>query len=97
MSIHELLIGTEDIKRMVQKHETVEVLRDKAKSEGMTTLLQERHSEGYQRFLPILNRCAAFASNNRTLNKFVGRSKRRGSNSVRISAIGSIFKYHSTQ
>jgi len=41
MSIHELLIGTEDIKRMVQKHETVEVLRDKAKSEGMTTLLQD--------------------------------------------------------
>lgn len=41
MGIHELLIGTEDIKRMVQKHETVEVMRDKAMSEGMTTLLQD--------------------------------------------------------
>jgi type II secretory ATPase GspE/PulE/Tfp pilus assembly ATPase PilB-like protein len=41
MGIHELLVGTEDIKRMVQKHETVEVMREKAISEGMTTLLQD--------------------------------------------------------
>jgi len=41
MGIHELLVGTDDIKRMVQKHETVEVMRDKAASEGMTTLLQD--------------------------------------------------------
>ena len=41
VSIHELLVGTDDIKRLVQKHETVEVMRDKAMSEGMTTLLQD--------------------------------------------------------
>ena len=41
MGIHELLIGTDSIKRMVQKHETVEVMRNKAMSEGMTTLLQD--------------------------------------------------------
>lgn len=41
MSIHELLIGTDNIKRLVQKHETVEVMRNKAMSEGMTTLLQD--------------------------------------------------------
>ena len=41
MGIHELLVGTEDIKRMIQKHETVEVMRDKAMAEGMTTLLQD--------------------------------------------------------
>jgi type II secretory ATPase GspE/PulE/Tfp pilus assembly ATPase PilB-like protein len=41
MGIHELLVGTDDIKRMVQKHETVEVMREKAMSEGMTTLLQD--------------------------------------------------------
>ena len=40
-AIHELLIATEDIKRMVQMHETVEVMRNKAMSEGMTTLLQD--------------------------------------------------------
>jgi type II secretory ATPase GspE/PulE/Tfp pilus assembly ATPase PilB-like protein len=41
VGIHELLVGTDDIKRLVQKHETVEVMRDKAMSEGMTTLLQD--------------------------------------------------------
>ncbi len=41
LGIHELLVGTDDIKRMVQKHETVEVMRDQAILEGMTTLLQD--------------------------------------------------------
>jgi type II secretory ATPase GspE/PulE/Tfp pilus assembly ATPase PilB-like protein len=41
MGIHELLIGTDEIKRMVQKHSTVEVMREKAMAEGMTTLLQD--------------------------------------------------------
>ena len=41
MGIHELLIGTDEIKRMVQKHATVEVMREKAMAEGMTTLLQD--------------------------------------------------------
>jgi type II secretory ATPase GspE/PulE/Tfp pilus assembly ATPase PilB-like protein len=41
MGIHELLIGSDDIKRSIQKHATVEVLRDIAISEGMTTLLQD--------------------------------------------------------
>ena len=41
MGSHELLIGTDSIKRLVQKHEPVEVLRNKAMSEGMTTLLQD--------------------------------------------------------
>ena len=41
VALHELLIATDDIKRMVQIHETVDVMRDKAMSEGMTTLLQD--------------------------------------------------------
>ncbi len=41
MGIHELLVATDQIKRMVQKHETVETLRNQAMSEGMTTLLQD--------------------------------------------------------
>jgi type II secretory ATPase GspE/PulE/Tfp pilus assembly ATPase PilB-like protein len=47
MGIHELLIGTDEIKRMVQKHATVEVMREKAMAEGMTTLLQD----GIMKFL----------------------------------------------
>jgi type II secretory ATPase GspE/PulE/Tfp pilus assembly ATPase PilB-like protein len=41
MSIHELLVATDGIKRLIQKHETVEVMRNLSRSEGMTTLLQD--------------------------------------------------------
>ncbi|MDO8786361.1 MAG: GspE/PulE family protein, partial [Syntrophales bacterium] len=41
MGIHELLVGTDDIKRLVQKHATVEEMRDLAIHQGMTTLLQD--------------------------------------------------------
>jgi len=50
MGIHELLIGTDSIKRMVQKHETVEVMRNKAMSEGMTTLLQDGILKAFKGF-----------------------------------------------
>jgi type II secretory ATPase GspE/PulE/Tfp pilus assembly ATPase PilB-like protein len=41
MGIHELLVGTDPMKRLIQKHATVEEMRDVAISEGMTTLLQD--------------------------------------------------------
>jgi type II secretory ATPase GspE/PulE/Tfp pilus assembly ATPase PilB-like protein len=41
MGIHELLVASDGIKRMVQKHDTVEVMRNQAMAEGMTTLLQD--------------------------------------------------------
>ncbi|HOI73715.1 MAG TPA: ATPase, T2SS/T4P/T4SS family [Syntrophales bacterium] len=41
VGIHELLIASDPVKRLIQKSETVETLRDKAMSEGMTTLLQD--------------------------------------------------------
>jgi type II secretory ATPase GspE/PulE/Tfp pilus assembly ATPase PilB-like protein len=41
VGIHELLIATENIKKMVQKHATVEMMREQAMKEGMTTLLQD--------------------------------------------------------
>ena len=41
MGIHELIVATDGIKRLIQKHETVEVMRDLAMEEGMTTLLQD--------------------------------------------------------
>ena len=41
MGIHELLIASDNIKRMIQKHEPVEVLREMSMKEGMTTLLQD--------------------------------------------------------
>ncbi|PKN34074.1 MAG: pilus assembly protein [Deltaproteobacteria bacterium HGW-Deltaproteobacteria-19] len=41
VGIHELLIASDSVKRLIQKNETVEVLREKAMSEGMSTLLQD--------------------------------------------------------
>ncbi len=41
VGIHELLIASDPLKRLIQKSETVETLRDKAMSEGMSTLLQD--------------------------------------------------------
>ncbi len=41
IGIHELLIGSDEIKRLIQKHATVEEMRNVAISQGMTTLLQD--------------------------------------------------------
>jgi type II secretory ATPase GspE/PulE/Tfp pilus assembly ATPase PilB-like protein len=41
MGIHELLVATEEIKRMIQKRTPIEELRKQALRDGMTTLLQD--------------------------------------------------------
>jgi type II secretory ATPase GspE/PulE/Tfp pilus assembly ATPase PilB-like protein len=41
MGIHELLVGTDEMKRLIQKRATVEEMRKQAIAEGMTTLLQD--------------------------------------------------------
>ncbi|MCG6921750.1 MAG: GspE/PulE family protein [Acidobacteria bacterium] len=41
MGIHELLVATDEVKRLVQRRSTVEELRGRAVAEGMTTLLQD--------------------------------------------------------
>jgi type II secretory ATPase GspE/PulE/Tfp pilus assembly ATPase PilB-like protein len=41
MGIHELLVASDEVKRMVQKRKPVEDLRQLAIREGMTTLLQD--------------------------------------------------------
>ncbi len=41
MAIHELLIATDEIKSLIQKHEMVEAVRNAAISGGMVTLLQD--------------------------------------------------------
>ena len=41
MAIHELLLNSNRVRRHIQKHDTVEVIRDTAMEEGMTTLLQD--------------------------------------------------------
>jgi type II secretory ATPase GspE/PulE/Tfp pilus assembly ATPase PilB-like protein len=41
MGLHELLVGTDEIKRSIQRRQTVEELRKQAVKDGMTTLLQD--------------------------------------------------------
>jgi type II secretory ATPase GspE/PulE/Tfp pilus assembly ATPase PilB-like protein len=41
MGIHELLVGSDEVKRLVQRRSPVEELRRQAMAEGMTTLLQD--------------------------------------------------------
>jgi len=41
LGIHELLLNTDVIKRLIQKHASVEEIREAAIAEGMTTLLQD--------------------------------------------------------
>jgi type II secretory ATPase GspE/PulE/Tfp pilus assembly ATPase PilB-like protein len=41
MGIHELLVATDEMKRKIQKRESIEELRKQAMRDGMTTLLQD--------------------------------------------------------
>jgi type II secretory ATPase GspE/PulE/Tfp pilus assembly ATPase PilB-like protein len=41
MGIHELLVASDTVKRLIQKRSPVEELRRQAMAEGMTTLLQD--------------------------------------------------------
>ena len=41
MGVHELLVGTDDVKRAVQRRATIEELRKLALDQGMRTLLQD--------------------------------------------------------
>ena len=41
MGIHELLMGTDDMKRKIQTKERMEVIRNQAVFDGMTTLRQD--------------------------------------------------------
>jgi type II secretory ATPase GspE/PulE/Tfp pilus assembly ATPase PilB-like protein len=41
MGLHELLVATDDMKRMIQRRDPIEELRKQAQKDGMTTLLQD--------------------------------------------------------
>ena len=48
MGIHEFLVGTDEIKALIQKKSVVEVLREQAMKDGMTTLLQDGIEKSFQ-------------------------------------------------
>ncbi|MDD5723643.1 MAG: GspE/PulE family protein [Syntrophales bacterium] len=60
MGVHELLVATDEIKRLIQKHENVETMRNTAISQGMTTLLQDgimKAIKGYTDFSQVRRVC----------------------------------------
>ncbi|MCX5853896.1 MAG: GspE/PulE family protein [Deltaproteobacteria bacterium] len=60
MGIHELLVNTDDVKRLIQKRASVEVIRDLAIGEGMTTLLQDgiyKSLKGFTDFKQVRRVC----------------------------------------
>ena len=60
MGIHELLVGSDEIKRMIQKHSSVEVMREQSMKEGMTTLLQDgiiKSLKGFTDFKQVRRVC----------------------------------------
>jgi type II secretory ATPase GspE/PulE/Tfp pilus assembly ATPase PilB-like protein len=48
MGIHEFLVGTDEIKVLIQKKSVVDVLREQAMKDGMTTLLQDGIEKSFQ-------------------------------------------------
>jgi type II secretory ATPase GspE/PulE/Tfp pilus assembly ATPase PilB-like protein len=60
MGIHELLVNTDEVKRLIQKRASVEVIRDLAITEGMTTLLQDgiyKSLKGFTDFKQVRRVC----------------------------------------
>jgi len=60
MGIHELIVSTDEIKRLIQQHASIEQIRDVAMSEGMTTLLQDgiaKVFQGYTDFNQVRRVC----------------------------------------
>jgi len=60
MGIHELIVATDEIKRLIQQSSSVEQIRNVAMSEGMTTLLQdgiEKVMQGHTDFSQVRRVC----------------------------------------
>lgn len=60
MAIHELLVGTDEIKRLIQQQAPMEMIRDTAISEGMSTLKQdgiEKIFQGHTDLLQVRKVC----------------------------------------
>ncbi len=60
MGLHELMLGTDEIKRLILQRKSVEQIRDTAIDEGMTTLMQDgiwKIFEGYTDFTQVRAVC----------------------------------------
>ena len=53
MGVHELLVGTDEIKKAIQKRTSIEELRQLAIEQGMTTLLQDALEKAFKGFVDV--------------------------------------------
>ena len=54
MAIHELLVGTDEMKKLIQMQSKMEDLRDQAMVDGMTTLKQDGIEKVFGGFCDLL-------------------------------------------
>jgi type II secretory ATPase GspE/PulE/Tfp pilus assembly ATPase PilB-like protein/GAF domain-containing protein len=60
MGIHELVVNTDEVKKMIRKHASVEAIRALSMTEGMTTLLQDgiyKTIKGFTDFKQVIRVC----------------------------------------
>jgi type II secretory ATPase GspE/PulE/Tfp pilus assembly ATPase PilB-like protein len=60
MAIHELVVGTDEVKKLIQQKSPMEIIRDTAIQEGMTTLKQdgiEKIFEGHMDLIEVRKVC----------------------------------------
>jgi type II secretory ATPase GspE/PulE/Tfp pilus assembly ATPase PilB-like protein len=50
MGVHELLVGTDEVKRAVQRKASIDELRNIALDQGMMTLLQDAIQKAFKGF-----------------------------------------------
>ena len=55
MGLHELLMGTDEMKRLIQDNERMEALRKQAEADGMTTLKQDGIEKIFQGHCDLLH------------------------------------------
>ena len=53
MGVHELLVGTDEVKRAVQRRAPIDELRSLALGQGMRTLLQDAIDKAFRGFTDI--------------------------------------------
>jgi type II secretory ATPase GspE/PulE/Tfp pilus assembly ATPase PilB-like protein len=71
VGLHELMLGSDKLKRLIQEHSRVAVLLAAALEDGMLTLKKWMASRKYCPGSPISSRCARFASSRRSRHGWV--------------------------
>jgi type II secretory ATPase GspE/PulE/Tfp pilus assembly ATPase PilB-like protein len=53
MGVHELLVGTDELKKMIQRRAPIDELRREAMQQGMRTLMQDAIEKAFKGFTDV--------------------------------------------